>query len=191
MEEKKEETKVEKKKGFLCSIGWLIKKCIVIFVPGFVAAIILFVIINAVLVPTSTVEFCGEKCHEMKDVYASWKKGPHAVNRTGIEVACIECHLPPREDFFAHVTEKAIAGTKDFIKHKTNKEGDYNAEALREKVRKHMTNDVCLRCHNKLEDNPFDKDIAAYHNEEVFKPEEGTKPAPCIECHAEAAHKRD
>lgn len=189
MEEKKEVTKVEKKKGILCSLGWLIKKCIVIFVPGIIAAIILFVIINAALGPTSTVEFCGEKCHEMDNVYASWKKSPHAVNRTGIEVACIECHLPPKEKFFAHVTAKAITGTKDAIKHIAN--ADYKEEELREKVRKHMSNDVCLRCHNKLEDNPFDKDIAAYHNEEVFKTEEGAKAAKCIECHADSAHVRD
>jgi len=185
MEEKKE-TKVEKKKGFLCSIGWLIKKCIVIFVPGFIAAIILFVIINAVLVPTSKPEFCGEKCHEMEKVYASWKKGKHAYNRTGIQVACIECHLPPRDEFFNHLTAKTIAGTKDAIKHLANAE--YDEKALLEKVRKKMTNDVCLRCHSKLKDNPFNKDVAEYHNEVVFKPAEGEKPAPCIECHAEAAH---
>ncbi|MBW8016666.1 MAG: hypothetical protein FVQ82_10795 [Planctomycetes bacterium] len=188
MEEKKEEIKDEKKKGCICSLCCLIKKCIVIFVPGIIIALILFVIIEAALVPTSKPKFCG-KCHEMDEVYASWKKSPHAVNRTGVEVGCIECHLPPKDKFFSHLTAKAYTGAKDSLLHIVG--ADYDAKEVRKKVREHMTNEVCLKCHSKIKDNQFDKDIADFHDEMVFNPEEGTEPAKCIECHADSAHVRD
>jgi len=187
MEEKKE-IKDEKKKGLCCSLICLIKKCIVIFVPGIIIALILFVSVNAALVPTSKSAFCGEVCHqEMAEVYASWQQSPHYNNRTGIEIGCIDCHLPPKDKYFTHLTAKAITGTKDAFHH--FKGTEYDAEALRKKVREHMTNEVCLRCHSKMKDNKF-SEMTDLH-EGVFYPEEGEEPEKCIECHEDAGHARE
>jgi cytochrome c nitrite reductase small subunit len=189
MEEQKEEVKDEKKNEFICCLCCMIKKCIVFFVPGFVAALILFVIINAALVPTSKAEFCGELCHEMDEVYASWQASTHAKNSTGIVVECIECHLPPKDKFFTHLTAKAYTGTKDA--YHTIVGTEYDTEAIREKVREHMTNDVCLRCHENLKDAIGDEIAADLHKEMVFEVPEGEEVAKCIECHADAGHVRD
>lgn len=190
MEEKKEEVKDDKKKTFICCLCCLIKKCIVFFVPGFVVALIIFVIINASLVPTSKPEFCGEVCHtEMAEAYESWKKSPHAKNSLGIEIKCIECHLPPKDKYFTHLAAKAYTGTKDAYHHIVGTE--YDAEAIREEVREHMTNDVCLRCHKNLKDAVGNEVATEMHNEMVFEVPEGEEVLKCIECHEDAGHVRE
>ena len=190
MEEKKEEVKDEKKKGLIGSLLCLIKKCIVIFVPGVIIALILFVIINAALVPTSKAKFCGELCHtEMDDAYTSWQKSSHAVNSAGIEITCIDCHLPPKDKYFTHLAAKAQTGIKDAVLHVVGAE--YDAVAIRAKVTEHMTNAVCERCHSKMGTNTFDEDITAMHNEAVYHPEEGEEKAKCLDCHEGVGHARD
>jgi cytochrome c nitrite reductase small subunit len=190
MEEKKEEVKDEKKKGLIGSLICLIKKCIVIFIPGIIIALILFVIINAALVPTSKPKFCGELCHkEMGDAYTSWQKSPHAVNRTGIVVKCIDCHLPPKDKYFTHLAAKAQTGIKDAALHIVGAE--YDAKAIRAKVTEHMTNAVCERCHANMGSNTFDEDIAGLHNDAVYHPEEGEEPGKCIDCHEGVGHERE
>jgi len=189
MEEKKEEVKGEKKIGGLYCLCCLIRKCIVFFVPGFVAALILFVIINAALIPTSKAEFCGELCHEMDEVYTSWQASTHAKNSSGIEVECIECHLPPKDKFFTHLAAKAYTGTKDAYHHIVGTE--YNAKEIRKKVEEYMTNDVCLRCHKNLKDSDQNEIAYDLHKEMVFEVPEGEEVAKCIECHKDAGHVRD
>jgi cytochrome c nitrite reductase small subunit len=189
MEEKKEEVKDEKKKGLIGSLICLIKKCIVIFIPGIIIALILFVIINAALVPTSSAKFCGELCHEMDDAYASWQKSSHFVNRSGIVIKCIDCHLPPKDKYFTHLAAKAQTGIKDAALHIVN--ADYDAKAIRAKVTEHMTNAVCERCHSKMGTNTFDEDITAMHDEDVYHPAEGEEAKKCIKCHEGVGHERD
>lgn len=187
MEEKEVEVK---KKGFIGSLIWLIKKCLLIFIPGIIIALVLFVIIEAALVPTSSPKFCGELCHqEMAEPYASWQKSTHANNQYGIQVECIDCHLPPKDDFFSHLFAKAQTGIKDVYMHFLG--GEYNAEEIREKVREHMTNEVCLRCHGHLKDATANETAAEIHDMMVFNPEEGEKPEKCIECHEDVGHVRE
>jgi cytochrome c nitrite reductase small subunit len=176
----------EKKKK--CCILCLIKKCIIFFVPGFIAALIIFVIINASLVPTSKPKFCGTLCHEMDEAYTSWQEGPHAKNRTGVVTKCIDCHLPPKDKYFTHLAAKAQTGIKDAYKHFFG--GEYNAEEIRESVREHMTNDVCLRCHKDLQDSQANEAAMEMHDMMIFNPGEGEEPAKCIECHDEVGHVR-
>lgn len=178
----------EAKKGFIGSLIWLIKKCVLIFIPGIVITITLFMITNAALGPTSTPEFCGELCHqEMGEAYASWQKSTHAHNKNGIQVKCIDCHLPPKDKYFTHLTAKAKTGIKDTYKHLIKKE--YIAEDVRKVVREQMTNDVCMRCHWDLKDNKISV-FEEIHDMEVFNPEDGKEPAKCIECHDDAGHNR-
>ncbi len=183
--EEKEKEQEKKKKGLIGLLVGLIKTCIVIFVPGMIAALILFLITNAALVPTSKPEFCGTMCHEMDTVYASWQKSSHANNKYGIQVKCIDCHLPAKDKYFTHLSAKAQTGIKDGISHILN--SDYDAEKIRKEVREHMTNDVCLRCHSHLKDNKT-SELAELHDMAVFNPEDGEKPEKCIECHSDAGH---
>ena len=182
MEQKTE----KKKKGLIGWLGYLVKKLIVIFVPGMVAALIIFVIANSLLAQTSTGEFCGELCHEMDIAYETWKSGSHYKNTVGIEVKCIECHLPPKDEYFTHVFAKAQTGIRDAYHH--FKGTPYHVEETSKMVLEHMENETCLHCHNQLLVNPINEIAADIHKNDVLSPPEGVEPAKCIECHADAGH---
>ena len=95
-------------------ISWIrriIKKYGQIFIAGFAFAIICFIVLNLAMEPVSTSEYCGSKCHEMNTAYQSWELSTHGSNVKGIRVACIECHLPPKDRYFSHIIAKAYAPT--------------------------------------------------------------------------------
>lgn len=180
----------EKKKKCLC--GWLcnlVKKCGLTFIIGIGFALICFIAINAMLGPTSTPEFCGTLCHqEMDQAYQSWKKSPHYMTRGGVQIKCIDCHAAPREQYFAHLYDKATAGTKDAYVHFF---GEYNAEESRKRVLEHMTNETCMHCHKYIAEAPGDMQELHY---DALNPEEGEEPEKCMNCHAElgnVGHVRD
>lgn len=77
------------------------------FVIGFVFAMLCFIALNAMMKPLSRSGYCGGKCHEMKTAYQSWELSVHGANKSGIRVECVDCHLPSREKYFAHVVAKA------------------------------------------------------------------------------------
>ena len=83
------------------------------FLAGLAFAILCFVGLNAAMAPVSTSEYCGSTCHEMNTAYLSWELSPHGANAHGVRVECVDCHLPPKEKYFAHIVAKAYAGAKD------------------------------------------------------------------------------
>ena len=46
----------------------------------------------------------------MNAAYLSWELSPHGANAHGVRVECIDCHLPPKDKYFAHITAKARDG---------------------------------------------------------------------------------
>jgi nitrate/TMAO reductase-like tetraheme cytochrome c subunit len=97
-------------------------------------------------VPFSQPQFCAS-CHEMGKAHASWQQSPHFVNRTGVTVGCIECHLPHKDDRLAHFAARFWAGGKDVGLHLL---GRYDAEQARQFVARTLPNERCLRCHANL-----------------------------------------
>ena len=87
------------------------------FFIGIVFAMLCFIVIEAAMKPTSKSQFCGSQCHEMQVAYQSWELSVHGTNKYGIQVGCVDCHLPPKEkEYFAHIFAKAYEGGKDFFK---------------------------------------------------------------------------
>lgn len=169
----------EKKKK--CLFGWLcnlVKKRGLTFIIGIGFALVCFIAINAVLVPTSTPKFCGTLCHEMDQAYASWKKSPHYITENGLQIKCIDCHAAPKEHFFAHLFDKAKAGKEIY----THFFGEYDPEKSREHVLAKMTNETCTHCHSKLTEAPGD--MQEMH-QDALSPSDGEKPAKCMDCHAD------
>lgn len=169
----------KKKKGLF---GWLFcvaKKRGLTFIVGIGFALVCFIALNAMLVPTSTPKFCGTLCHEMDEVYQSWQKSPHYMTSGGVQITCIECHAAPKEKYFTHLYDKAKAGTKDVFLHFF---GEYDAEKSRKSVLEHMTNDKCMHCHKYISEAPGD--YQELHRE-ALNPEEGEKPENCMsmDCH--------
>jgi len=94
-----------------------VKKRMFTFLTGIVFAVFCFIALNATMEPVSTSEYCGSKCHEMNISYLSWELSPHGANAHGVRIECIDCHLPPKDKYFTHITAKAYTGAKDIYKH--------------------------------------------------------------------------
>ena len=104
--------KIHQRKGFILSVGIVI-------------GIILVVSLYQVSVYFSTNESCM-MCHVHPHVDDSWKLSVHVNNGSGVMVDCIDCHLPPTSDTWAHYTAKLSLGIKDVWGYFTKDTADIN-----------------------------------------------------------------
>ena len=162
------------------------KKVIIPFAIGIVFAVICFIAINFVMEPFSTSEYCGSKCHEMNESYQTWELSVHGNNRYGIKVECIDCHLPPKEDFFTHITAKAYAGAKDLYMHKFGKE--YDRQHQIEHVLEVFKSETCMHCHDDLLGKPASSAAWKAHLTSLIDPEKEEN--RCVTCHENVGHER-
>jgi nitrate/TMAO reductase-like tetraheme cytochrome c subunit len=149
------------------------------FAVGVAFAIVCFLVINVVTKPFSTPQFCATRCHEMKAAYRSWELSAHYSNDKGVVAECIDCHLPPKDKFFTHLTYKAYVGVVDTVIHYLG--GEYDREKMREKARAETPNYRCLKCHRSLLVKPASSAARLAH-QAVLNPTEDHKPR-CVECH--------
>lgn len=146
----------------------------------------LFAGFNTLLHSTSTDSFCLG-CHEMKEniLTDSFKNSIHITNRTGVKVACADCHIP--DDFLPKMVRKVHA-MKEVWGHLTGvidtpeKFAAHRGEMAKNEWTRMKANDSqeCRACHDvskltKKFMGPFHK---ASH-------EEGQT---CVDCHKGIAH---
>lgn len=170
----------------ICRIYEAVKKRIAIFLAGFIFALLCFVALNAAMVPVSKSEYCGGKCHEMNTAYLTWELSPHGSNSKGFRVECIDCHLPEKEKYFAHITAKAYEGAKDMYKHYFGDE--YEGEKIRLKVLSHLPNERCSHCHDDLLARPGTSAARIAHTAALSEPD--ARENKCIQCHEDVGHQR-
>ena len=163
-----------------------VKKRIWTFLAGFIFALLCFITLNAAMVPVSKSEYCGSRCHEMNTAYLTWELSPHGSNSRGIRVECIDCHLPAKDKYFAHMTAKAYDGAKDMYKHYFG--GEYNGQKICLRVLEHLPNVRCLGCHNNLLGKPGSSAARTAHTAALARPD--AKENRCLECHADIGHQR-
>ena len=163
-----------------CWIG----KRLPVFIVGVGAAILAFVAINAAMKPLSKSSYCGSKCHEMKSAYEAWESSSHGVNAHDVRVDCVDCHLPPKERYFANLFTKGYTGTKDLMIHHFG--GEYDREKVRKKVLEHFSNDTCLYCHEDLLISPSSIDAQGAHELLINRPD--APESRCVHCHEGVGH---
>lgn len=122
----------------------------------------------------------------MRSAYQSWELSAHYANDSGVVAQCVDCHLPPKENYFRHITAKAYAGMKDIYKYHFG--GEYDAEKMRNEVLEKMPNERCLNCHSNLLGKPGSSAARLAH-QAVLNSEEDLK-ARCVECHQQL-HERE
>ena len=158
----------------------------IVFLAGLVFALICFIALNAVMKPVSTSEYCGTNCHEMNSSYRTWELSAHGANKYGFRVECIDCHLPPKEEYFTHITAKAYAGAKDMYKHHFGKE--YDQSEIRMKVLDSLPNETCMHCHDDLLAMPGSSSARIAHTAVLDSPDDPE--SRCVSCHEDAGHQR-
>ena len=156
------------------------------FFGGFVFALLCFIGLNAAMLPTSKPEYCADKCHEMKEAYRSWELSVHGTNKSGVRIGCVDCHLPPKDKYFSHVTVKAYKGAKDIYLHHFGDE--YDAEEIRQKVIDGMPSKSCLNCHDNLLAGLGSVAARIAHTASLENPD--LTEYRCVVCHENAGHAR-
>ena len=81
------------------------------FIPGVIAGAFIILSGSKAVSVTSGNDYCIS-CHIHPGADASWKKSVHYQTKSGIKVACVECHLPPKGD--GYLMAKATMALSDF-----------------------------------------------------------------------------
>lgn len=145
-----------------------------------IAFVLLF---NKTLEVTSTKKSC-EMCHVHPHVFDSWKQSVHHNTRSGVQIGCVECHLPPKGH--GYVREKIKASVRDVYGYMFKDSADFNWEAkstLEEAV--HHTFDIsCKNCHKNL----FPLTLTKKGQDAHLYYTRNEKELQCINCHLDAGH---
>ncbi|MDO8303372.1 MAG: NapC/NirT family cytochrome c [Sedimentisphaerales bacterium] len=144
-----------------------------VFVAGFAAAVAAFAIVNNAAQQTTTSQFCGSACHEMQSVYRGWKASSHYANKTGSVTNCVDCHLPPQNEYFARSAREVYEGGRNICRHFFG--SPYDPNAMRQRVLTTLPDNRCVRCHaTLLVKPPTAGSRIAHENPEKLR---------CVECH--------
>jgi nitrate/TMAO reductase-like tetraheme cytochrome c subunit len=139
---------------------------------------------------TGTNKFCAGACHSMQWVAKEYRQSVHFSNRTGVQAACHDCHIPHR--YPQLLWYKAKAGIKDVIGEMggvISTEEKFKSERLRMAkevwAEFHDTNSAnCRTCHK------FSAEVIAKQKEfaqpmhKLVLEGQGT----CVDCHKGVAH---
>lgn len=170
----KPKKKFHQRKGFLISIGIIIG---VVFVAALYQTSVYF----------STNESCM-MCHVHPHAEESWQLSVHVNNGSGVTVNCVDCHLPPSDNTWAHYSAKAVLGARDLWGYLTKDSADFNwdQKSELEYAIKYIPNESCVKCHQNLfPEGITDDGITAhlYYDDNVEKLD-----LQCISCHLDAGH---
>jgi len=164
-------------------INFMRKRILIVLFLSFVIGILATIIGNHAIEYTSTDEFCAS-CHVHPHVFPSWKLSTHFDNKGGIQVHCVDCHLPPKEN--GYLFEKAKLGIHDVYSFLTKDSAEINWEAKRtlDKAQHFTYKASCVKCHANLFPLTLKKegqDAHLYYSQNEAKLE-------CINCHLNVGH---
>ncbi len=163
--------------------NYLRKKLLLVLFLGFVVGILITVYANKAIEVTSTNESC-EMCHVHPHVTESWKLSVHYDTRVGIQIGCVDCHLPPKGE--GYLKEKIKASARDLYGYVFKDSADFNWEAKSslEQAQHHVFKASCVKCHSNLfpltlSQKGQDAHLYYSQNEEQLR---------CINCHLNVGH---
>ncbi|SHI15560.1 NapC/NirT family cytochrome c [Ferrimonas marina] len=152
---------------------------------------------NTVMHATSTEAFCVN-CHVPSYAAEEYHNSPHGKSRSGMDVACADCHVP--KEFLPKMWRKITAMEEVFWQLK----GDYNSpeayadhkKLMQERTVAHMSatdSHTCRSCH-KVEKMDFEKQsrmAATMHKRMMDSDPSAENYRTCIDCHkGKIAHDR-
>ncbi len=173
---KKEGTKkkIHQRKGFFLTIGIIIG---IVFVATLYQTSVYF----------STNESCM-MCHAHPHAEESWRLSVHVNNSSGVMVNCVDCHLPPTDNTWAHYSAKVALGARDVWGFLTKdvENIDWDKKSELEHAVKYIPNESCVKCHQDLFPQGItDEGIIAHLHYDDNAEELGLQ---CISCHLDAGH---
>ena len=161
------------------------KRFWIIFIPGITLGILLVLGSNKAISLTSENDFCAS-CHIHPQATTSWKQSVHYITKSGDKTACVECHLPPKEQ--GHIPAKIRTGLRDVWGKwfKDPEEFNWEEKSRLENARKHVPESTCLYCHETLFTPELSREGEEAHL--YYDQAEKTDDLHCINCHLNAGH---
>jgi formylglycine-generating enzyme len=158
-------------------------KIVTLLLFGVVIGCILTFSFNFTVEKTSTDTFCAA-CHVHPHVFASWKKASHFDNPSGVQIHCVECHLPPKGK--GYIVEKIRLGAKDISGFLFKDSAKFNWEAKRQlEAAVRFTYDAsCIKCHQNL----FPVTLSAKGGDAHLYYKNNIKKVGCLNCHLDVGH---
>ena len=135
----------------------------------------------------STNDSCA-LCHVHPHATESWLLSSHVNNASGVKVNCIDCHLPPKNQTWAHYSAKVKLGVHDLWGYLTKDSADFDWESKSqiEHAVKFVPNQSCTECHaNLLPQGISDDGITAHL---YYEENEKKLNLQCISCHLDVGH---
>jgi len=162
------------------------KRAWLIFFVGAILGIVVMLFGNKAMHHFGTDEYCAS-CHVHPHAFDSWKRSSHVNNKSGVKIHCIECHLPPKGNFY-HFREKARTGLKDLWAYWTKDSADFNWEAKKqlEHAVNIVYNESCKNCHFNLFPIGLSNEGGTAHL--YYEANEKKLNLQCISCHLDVGH---
>lgn len=135
----------------------------------------------------STNESCAA-CHVHPHAEESWLLSKHTHKEDGSPIRCIDCHLPPQNQTWAHYSAKAKMGLRDLWGYITKDPStiDWEAKSQLEQAVRYIPNESCKECHAQLFPMGIsDEGIIAHL---YYEANEEALNLQCISCHLDAGH---
>ena len=161
------------------------KKFLFFILPGIVVGILIMAGGNRLFVNTSTNDYCIS-CHIHPNADNSWKNSVHYQTKSGVRIACVECHLPPKgEGYFGAKTKTGLRDLWSFWT-KDSASINWSEKSSLESARHHVFQVSCIRCHQNLFPAKLSKEGEDAHL--YYKQSAGEEDMHCINCHLNAGH---
>jgi sulfatase modifying factor 1 len=161
------------------------KKILVWFLPGLLIGILIILGGGKAIKMTSSNDYCMS-CHVHPQADAAWKKSTHFDTKSGMRIACIECHLPPKGE--GYLWAKAGTGLRDLWGYWTKDSAKFNWDDRRrlEVARGYVYENSCKKCHENLFPSKLTKEGEDAHL--YYQQAKKTDDLHCINCHLDAGH---
>ncbi len=161
------------------------KKIFLWFLPGLIIGAIVILGAGKAIKMTSSNDFCMS-CHVHPVADANWKKSVHYVTQSGMRIACVECHLPPKGE--GYLWAKTTTGLRDLWGYWFKDSSEFKWEDRRrlEVAREYVFNNSCTKCHENLfppEMTKEGEDAHLYYQQTAERDD-----IQCINCHLDAGH---
>lgn len=154
-----------------------------IFFVGIIVGIVFLLLGSKAVKYTSTDKFC-QKCHVHPHAEISWKQSTHVSNKSGVQVHCVECHLPP--EGWPYLREKTKTGLRDAwaTMFSDTKKINWDEKSKLEHAVKIVYKESCIRCHQNL----FTKGLKKEGEDAHLYYTQHEKELHCINCHLGVGH---
>lgn len=155
----------------------------ILFWTGLLLGLVLVFAGQTAVESTSTNAFCAA-CHVHPQATRSWKRSTHYDNLRGIQVHCVDCHLPPKGK--GYLKEKIKIGIQDVWGKlfKDVESLDWEAKSRPDYAQKHTFEASCIHCHQ----NNFPLGLTDEGKEAHLYYSQHEEEIHCINCHIAVGH---